>query len=194
MGVLDFLFDDPSKAAQPYLNKIPGTITPYYQPSINAGNQALPGLQAQYGQMMNDPNGIISRLGAGYHQSPGYQFKLGQGESAINNAQAAGGMLGTPQHQQMAGDLAEKLSNEDFQNYLNSVLGVYQGGIQGNQGLYNSGLASSSELANALAMTMMNQGNLAYSGVQGQNNMTGGIINDIFGLYKGFNAGSPMGG
>ena len=115
MGVLDFLFDDPSKAAQPYLNKIPGTITPYYQPSINAGNQALPGLQAQYGQMMNDPNGIISRLGAGYHQSPGYQFKLGQGESAINNAQAAGGMAGTGQHQQQAGELAGHLADQDFQ-------------------------------------------------------------------------------
>jgi len=47
----------------------------------------------------NDPDGLYSKLGQGYKESPGYQFKLKQAMMAGDNAAAAGGMAGTPQHQ-----------------------------------------------------------------------------------------------
>lgn len=182
MGVFDFLFPNPSKAAQPYLNQVPGTISPYYQPFINAGNQALPQLQGQYNQLMQNPGDIIKRLGAGYQQSPGYQFALNQGEQGINNAQAAGGMLGTPQHQQMAGELATNLANQDYGNYLQRAMGLYGQGLQGEQGLMNQGFQGSTDLATSLAQALMNQGYLNYSGQGNQNNMTGGFLSDLFGF------------
>lgn len=186
MGIFDSFFSDPAKAAQPYYNQVAPTITPYYQPYVNAGNQALPQLQSQYQQLMSDPSAIINRLGAGYKPSEGYQFQLGEGEKAINNAQAAGGMLGTPQHQQLAGQLAEKLASGDYETFLNHVLGLYGSGLSGTQGIMQQGYGASNDLASSLASALMNQGNLAYSGVQGQNNLTGGIINDIFGLGSAY--------
>ncbi len=209
-GLFGDLFPNPADKAQGPLGQIPGTISPYYNPYIQAGQGALGQLQGQYGnllqnggqvqgqynQMMQDPNSIISRIGAGYHQSPGYQWQLGQGEQAINNANAAGGMLGTPQHQQQAGQLAENLGNQDYQNYLQQGLGLYNQGVQGAQGLYGAGLQglqglntggqnASSELAQALAQALSQQSGLQYSGQANQNQMTGGLLGNIFGMFGG---------
>lgn len=189
LGGLGGLFgggmQDPSKAAQPYLNKIPGTISPYYQPYINAGNQALPGLQNMYNQMMQDPNAIISRLGAGYQQSPGYQWQLGQGQQAINNAAAAGGMAGSPMHQQQAGQLATNLANQDYESYLNHVLGLLGGGLTGQQGMAQMGYGASNDLATNLAQQLMSQANLAYAGTANRNQSTGGLLGGVMGMFGG---------
>lgn len=179
------LFKDPAKAAQPYLNQIPGKISPYYQPYINAGTQALPGLQNMYNQMMQDPNGIISRLGSGYQQSPGYQWQLGQGQQAINNAMASGGMAGTPMHQQEAGQLATNLANQDYQSYLNQVLGVLGGGTSGMQNIAQMGYGASNDLATNLAQQLMSQANLAYAGAANKNQQTGGLLGGIMGMFSG---------
>ena len=227
--------NDPSEEANKYLEQIPGTITPYYQPYVNAGTNALGSLQDQYGnlignradlqnqysnllnqgvniqgqynQLMNDPNAIINRLGAGYQRSPGYDFRLKQGQQGLNNAAAAGGMLGSNQHQQQADELSQNIANQDYQQYLQQAMGLYGAGLQGNQNLYNTGLQgiqglyntgiqgqqglaalgqqSASELANNLAQALMSQANLKYAGQANQNQQTGGMIGNLLGFGGG---------
>lgn len=209
MGVADFLgkstifgaapwaanklFPDPSKGAQKYLDQVPGVMKPYYDPWINAGREALPKLQGEYGEMMSDPGAIIARLAAGYKESPGYQYKLGQGEQAITNAQASGGMLGTPQHQQEAGQLAENLSSEDFDKYLQEVLGLFGGGLQGTAGLSDTGFKGSSDLATNLATALMNQAGLSYAGQASRNKNTGDLLGGFLGAAKNFFGGGGAG-
>lgn len=198
--------DNPYDAAKKYYNQIPGTIKPYFQPYINAGQDALGKLQGQYGnllgnyngiqgqynQLMNDPNGFLNKIGSGYQQSPGFQWQMNQGMNAANNAAAAGGMAGSPQHQQQAATMAEGLANQDYYNYLNKALGMYGLGLQGNTNLYGAGLSglqglnlmgynASDQLAGGLANALMNQGNLAFAGSAAQNQSQGDMWGDLMG-------------
>ncbi len=222
---------NPYDAASKYYNKIPGMISGYFNPYIQQGQQAgnqlqgqygqlagnLPGLEQQYGKLsgmgqgvmdqyshlMQDPNAVMNQIGGQYQSSPGYQWQLGQGMNAANNAAAAGGMAGSPQHQQQAAQMAEGLANQDYWNYMTHGLGLYgqglQGatnlygtGLQGQQGLYNSGLSGlqnqnalgfqgADQLAGGLASSLMNQGNLAYSGQAAQNQAQGQQWGNLFG-------------
>lgn len=190
-GLLGSLFGnnkDPYKEAQKSLSQIPGTISPYYQPYIGAGNQALGTSQKQYQNLLNNPGDIYNQLGSGYHESPGFHFALSQALNGIDNAAAAGGMTGTPGHQQQAGQLAENLANQDYQSYLQQVLGLYGTGLQGEQGLANQGLGASNELAQSLANNLIGQGQLGFNqaeyGNQRNSNLFGGL-GTIGGLLAG---------
>ena len=162
-------FKNPASAGMPYLDKIPGEMKPYYQPYMDRGNRAGNQLEGQYGEMTNDPGGLYSRLGQGYTQSPGYQFKLHQALMAGDNAAAAGGMAGSNQHQFQNQGTAEGLASQDFRDYMNSILGVYQGGISGEQGFNNQGFQASGDMATNIGNALYSQGNMAAQGVNQQN-------------------------
>ncbi len=166
---------NPADDAMGYMEEMKKVLPQYYQPYIDAGNKALPGLEGGYGSMMN-PNEFIKKIGAGYQESPGYQWQKQQGLAGIQNAAAAGGMLGTGQHQQQAGELAGNLANQDFYNYLSKALGTYDKGIAGMQGLYNTGANASMGLGNNLAGIAGGQANLAYEGRNAQNQRSGQMM------------------
>ena len=100
----------------PYLSAIPGIMQHYYAP---------------YQQMWQDPSSIMNRLGSGYQASPGYQFQLGQAMKSIGQSAAAGGMAGSPQQQQQSAQMATGMASQDFNKYLQNMLGMYMGGVQG---------------------------------------------------------------
>jgi hypothetical protein len=134
---------NPAYAANQQLDKIPGQVNPYYQPYINRGQQAGDQLTGQYNQMTGNPGELYASLGKGYQESPGYQFKLQQALNAQGNASARGGMLGTPQDQQYSGQIAHDLSNQDFEDYMNHVLGIYGAGQAGQQQQQQQGFDAS---------------------------------------------------
>lgn len=181
-GLANMFMDqqDPMAAASPYLEKIPGIAHEYLDPYSQVGKETIPVLQQQLGQLLNDPGALMGRLGAGFQQSPGYQWQKQQGEQAIANAMAAGGMAGSPMHGQQAGQLAENLANQDYYNYLGKVLGLYGTGFAGTQGLEQQGLQAGGDLAGILASNLMNQANLAYGGAQAQNAAQAQGMSDLF--------------
>jgi|HubBroStandDraft_1064217.scaffolds.fasta_scaffold00305_38 hypothetical protein len=178
--LLGFGNENPAEAAQPYLEKIPGTIKPYYQPYINAGSSSIPTLQSQFKQLINNPQQLLSNFGQGYEKSPGYQFSVDQATKAANQAAAAGGMVGSPAEQQALAGQITGLANQDYYNYLNKVLGLYGQGLQGYEGLYQGGLTSSNALANLLAENLQNQAGLAYAGQANQNQANGSGWGNLF--------------
>lgn len=185
-------YEDPSEAAQPYLDKIPGEIKQYYDPYIQAGQQALPGLQQQLTGLMQDPTGIMGQIGGQYQASPGYQFAVDQAMRAANQSAAAGGMAGTPANQFNAMNTAQQLANQDYYNYMDRGLSQYGRGLEGTQQLTGMGMQAGGTLAGQLADVAGSQANLAYAGAQGQNQMTGGILGGIGSLLGGI-AGGPIG-
>lgn len=210
-------YQNPADSAAPYYNKIPGSIQPYFQPYINAGQNATgdlsgrlaqmtklyPQLAGQFSQLMNNPGGFINKMGAGYQQSPGYQFQTNQALNAANRASAAGGMAGSPQEQQQIAGVTNQLANQDFNQYLGHVLNTYGQGLGGLSGLFDKGLQGEQYLAGLggdmaghygddLANTLMSQGNLAYAGTQNQNQADqswwgnlGGMITGGLGMLGG---------
>jgi hypothetical protein len=172
---------DPYDAAKGYYDKIPGTISPYFNPYIQAGHGALNQLQGQFGGLINDPSAMYNKVAGGYHQSPGFQWQLGQGMNAAGNAAAAGGLAGSPQHQQQAATMAEGLANQDFQNYMSQALGLYGTGLSGMQGINQMGYNASDQLAGGLANNLQNQGNMAFAGQAARNQSRGSSWGNIFG-------------
>lgn len=185
LGGLAGLFGgNPEDEANEYLKKIPDQMRPYFDPYFNAGKDSLGKAQGAYGDMMNDPNAIISRLGAGYQQSPGFKFQMQQGENSINNANAAGGMLGTGQHEQMAGQFANDLANKDYNQYLDHALGIYGAGVQGQQNIANMGQTAGNEFGTSLGNLGTTRAGLAYEGSLNKNKQQSDLMSSILSYLK----------
>lgn len=200
-------YQDPSSNAEDTLNQIPSTITPYYQPYINAGQQSLQTLGNQYGnllgnysqlqsvltQLLMNPGGTLNTLGAGYEQSPGYSWEVQQGQEAAENAADAGGYAGTPQDQQYQAEMTEGIANQDYNQWLNEVLGIGKTGLKGVGKLYGTGLSgvenlnkmgydASSQLAEGLAQYLTTLSNEEYASSVNQNEHNMGLLGDTIGL------------
>lgn len=160
---------NPADAGMSYLNQVPDTISPYYNPYINAGRSALPQLQGQYNQLINDPSKMMAQWGSQYQQSPGYQFNVDQGTAQANRVAAAGGMLGSPAEQAEVSKMTQGYANQDYQKYMDYIMGLYGIGINGLNGINTQGYAASNDLANSLGENLGNQANMAYAGQANQN-------------------------
>lgn len=215
MSFLSGLFgmSNPADSAMPYLQQLAPTISPYFSPYMEAGNQALPqlqqqassltsglpnlqnnynqlsqnlsGLQNQYSGLSSigsplanqylsaalNPSQLMNQIGSNYQQSPGYDWQLKQAMNASNNAAAAGGMAGTPQHQFQSSQMASNLANQDYYNYMNNALGIYGSGMSGLQNLFGAGLSGQQNLfGEGLSgqQGLYNSGLSALSGLSGQ--------------------------
>lgn len=188
---------NPSDAASKYLNQIPGTITPYYQPYINAGQGAMGDLQAQYKQLLSNPTAIMNQIGGQFKESPGYQYNVNQATIGANNAAAASGMAGSPAEQAGLAGTISGLASQDYNNFMNQGLGLYgQGlGVAGN--INQMGYNASNSLATDLAQNLMSQASNAYSGAQYDNQNSGGFLGGLGNLGMtalGYGLGGPAGG
>jgi hypothetical protein len=166
-------YTNPADTANGYLNQIPGMAKPYYDPYITAGNQQIPQLQEQYGRLLGNPGGMVNQIGQGFQASPGYDWQKNQGMNAVNQAAAAGGMVGSPQAQQQAATMVNGLANQDYYNYLNKALGMYGQGLSGSQDMMHQGYTASNDLASLLASALGNQAQLGYAGQAASNQKSG---------------------
>lgn len=162
-------FKNPADAAMPWLNQVPGQVSPYYKPYIERGEHAGSALEGEYGQMTNDPGGLYSHLGQGYKESPGYQFKLKQAMMAGDNAAAAGGMAGSLQHQQQNETVANGLASDDFRQYMDQILGEYNQGIHGQEDMLGQGYNASNELGQTIGNNLNSKADVASRGVDQEN-------------------------
>lgn len=182
---------NPADASKQYLDQIPGTVTPLFQPYINSGNQALPKLQDQYNQILANPGQFFNNLGNDFQKSPGFDFQVKEATGAANRAAAAGGMLGTPEEQANLAERVSGIANQDYYNWMDHIMKIFGMGIGGENNLAEMGQRSSSDLASALTDNLNNQANLAYAGQDAENkhpsgwqsafNTAGNVINDLFG-------------
>ncbi|NHJ41453.1 MAG: hypothetical protein FK731_15590 [Asgard group archaeon] len=186
-GLLGALFpgQSPAEAASPYMEQIAPTLEKYFQPYIATGQRALPTLEEQYTQLLTSPESIMGRIGAGFQESPGYQWQLDQMIKAANQAAAAGGMLGTPAEQQKMMETAGGLASQDYYDYLNKALGLYGQGLTGTAGLGQMGAGASQALAENLANALASQAQLAYAGQAAEQERAGGLAGTLGGLAGG---------
>jgi hypothetical protein len=185
-------YQNPANAGMGYLNQATQQLPGYFNPYIQAGQKMAPQLQQQYGQLMNNPGGVMNRIGAGFQQSPGYQFQVNQAMGAANRAASAGGMLGSPMEQQNIAGTVNGLANQDYYNYLNHGMSMYDTGLQGAQSMYGMGYDASKNLGEDMTNLGMSQAQLAYAGMANQNQQQQGSLGGIDGLLGG--AASAIGG
>lgn len=173
-----FQRDDPAKDANKYLDQIPGMGKKYYNPFIERGQRAGDQLESQYGKMM-DPTAFMDEIMKHYNMSEGAQYeqdKLGRG---IGATAAAGGVAGTPMHQQEYGEMAHKIMSGDMQQYLKNALGIQDRGLQGEENFFNKGYDASSSLADLIGGTLGSQAGLAFQSDTQRNTDRGALLQAI---------------
>ncbi len=187
---------NPADAAMPYLNQIPGQTQQYYQPYFEAGKGTLPNLQGQYDQLLNNPGGKLNQMGQDFQQSPGFKYALQQALQGAGHAAAAGGMAGSPQHEQQNMGIANDMANQDYYNWLNHATGLYGQGLQGEQGLAGMGQQAGQNMGDMIGQTLSQQGNLAFQGQRQQNQTQNDLFSSVFkgaGSLAAFNPWGALG-
>ncbi len=177
--------DDPAKAANKYMDQIPGIGKESYNPFIESGKRAGGTLEAEYGKQLN-PTSFIDDIMKNYSMSKGAEYKKDQLSRGIGATAAAGGFAGTPEHQREYGEMSEGIMSDDMHQYLMDALGVYGSGIKGEQDIYGKGFDASGSLADYLGSVMGAQGGLAFQGVQQRNANNQALMNA---LIKAFSQG-----
>lgn len=194
MSLLDRIFgtSSPREAANPYLNQIPGVAHQGYDPYINAGADASGKTKSQYEDLINDPTGFINKIMEGYKPSEGYQFQKEQLQKELSNTAAAGGIAGTPFDQMNQGQAVQKLLSGDMQQFLQNILGRYDKGLAGEEGIAERGYNASGKLTDTLGNALNQQAGFAANDVQQKNKQTQDLWS-MFGKALGGAAGAAGG-
>lgn len=161
--------NNPANYANAELNKIPGIFKKYYQPYMEQGQQVDPQLMEQYAKMFGNPSEFFNQLGQGYQQSPGYQYALQQALGASGNAAAAGGLLGTPMHQEQNMQAAQGLASQDYQKYIENLMSTLGLGAQGLGEFSKRGFEAGTGLGSGLANVQGQKAQYAYGGKAAEN-------------------------
>ena len=140
------------------------------QPWMQAGGNALAQWQKAMGiggtgQM--DPSVLTS--------SPGYQFQMGQGTQAVNNAASAHGGVNSGNTLKALTQYGQGLANNTWQQYLQQLQGMSNTGLNAAGSLGNFGAGYASNAGN----TMMAGANASAAGTMGSANAIGGGINSL---------------
>jgi hypothetical protein len=121
-----------------------------FNPYMNAGKTLQPELINQFSHMMNNPGMMLQKLGENYKQSPGYSFSLNQGLDAANRASASHGMNGTPANQLQLQQIGQHLASQDYNDYLNHALGIFNSGTGGLMNMENQGFHGAEDYATGM--------------------------------------------
>ena len=181
---------NPFAEANPYLQQMQPTVEQYLSPYINAGQQAGKTVGAQYQDLINNPGAMMNRMGAGYEQSPGYQYNVNQATNAANNAAAAGGYIGSPAEQEQLARAIAGISSQDYNQYLNNVMGLYGQGLQGMGNINQLGYGAAQGAVGSLSDMLKNQAEMSYYNTMNQNQQRGQQGAGIGGLIGGLFGGS----
>lgn len=158
-------------------------------PYINAGTDMLGGLQNWLKTDSNNPLSTLIKLttpGADMNSVleglPGYQFQLGQGNRAVQNALAARGLGGS------AGAVAKGVANytqglaqSSWGNLVDKLQNVFGAGTNAMQGLVNTGANAVNSLTGAGAAAT----NSINSALGGIGNANANMYNSIGGAIGG---------
>lgn len=199
MSMLSKLFgggggnNSPMNAANQYLNQIPGVGHEGYDPYINAGQDASGKTKSAYESLMDDPSGFINSLMENYKTSEGYNFQKDLLTKELGNTAAAGGFAGTPLDQMNQGQAIQGLLSKDMQQYLQNVLGRYDKGLEGEEGVATRGYDATGKLTDILGGALNQQGGLAFQDQQ-QKNQNKNDLWHMFGKALGAGAGPFLGG
>lgn len=119
--------------------------------------------------------------GYNYTTSPGYQFRFGEGQRAIESSAASRGMLMSGGTLKDLVRFGQGVAADDFNDQFNRQMAVAAGGQQANTTTANLGQASAANIGNLLTQ----QGNARASGYVGQANAWTNALQGLASLVPG---------
>lgn len=164
----------------------------FLQPYVDAGQRAIPTLEEQYKPLLSDPGSILSKLGAGYQKSPGYQYLLDEATREAGHAASAGGYVGSPQHQEEMARRSAGIASQDYGQYMGDVKDLFSQGLRGEQQLMGTGAATATSSMQSLNDMLKHQADISRQKQQSGLEMllgagaAGAGALDLYGKRKGW--------
>lgn len=125
-----------------------------------------------------------------FFASPDYNFRLQQGQQAIERSQAAKGLLGSGATLKAANDYAQNTASAEYGNWFNKLAGLAGVG----QSATNTTVAAGQNTANNISSAYQNIGNARASSYANTGSAINGTINNVLGAYLGYKGGMFSGG
>lgn len=175
-------YANPSDSAMPYLQQIPGTVEPYYNPYIQLGQGAARASAPIYYQMATNPQEYYNQTMSGYQPSEQYQYNQQQAMAQQQAAAASGGFTGTQYDQANQAATTQGLLSQDEQQYYNNVTGAQKYGLGAGMDYFNTGYNASNTLATMLGQNLAAEAGLAYQGTAFQDQMQAQQASNRLGL------------
>ncbi len=198
------------KASQQMVQDQLNKTTATYQPYMDAGTGALSSYQNLAGQLPGQVNPILGQMGStvnsmnpilgkltsnnlnDYQQSPGYDFRMQQGQKALENSAAAKGTLFSGATGKALQEYGQNFGSNEYQNYLSNLQNQLtatntQLGAQGN---YLNSTLNANNAEMQPYQTLMNQGTTM---AQGLGQLSQGAINTAAGYNSGAAASTAAG-
>ena len=151
----------------------------YQQPYEQAGRQGL-NLLTQY--LTGDPTSVMSRL----ENTPGYQFRLQQGQSSIQNLLASRGGLKSGAAMKALEQFAQGTASQEFGNQVGYLQGLAGIGQNAATTMSNAELFAGSNMASASQQGILGQGMAMANRDAQMGNIIGGGMGQIGGSLLGF--------
>ena len=159
----------------------------YQQPYEQAGRSGLNLLQ-QY--LTGDPMATQNRL----EQSPGYQFRLQQGQNSIQNLLASRGGLKSGAAMKALEEFAQGTASQEFGNQVGYLQNLSNMGQQSATAMGNAEMMASTNMANASQQGILGQGMAMANRDAQMGNIIGGGMSQIGGTMLGAGLGNMGGG
>lgn len=150
----------------------------YQRPYEEAGRSGLNLLQ-QY--LTGDPAAVQSRL----EQSPGYQFRLNQGQNSIQNLLASKGGLKSGAAMKALEEYAQGTASQEFGNQVNYLQNFANMGQQSATAMGNAEMMAGANMANASQQGILGQGMAMANRDAQMGNIIGGGMSQIGGTMFG---------
>ena len=115
----------------------------------------------------------------GFKESPGYQFRLDEGQTALERMAAARGLRLSGGTLKEAARFGDGMASQEYGNYYNRLAGLAGVG----QAAVGQQQAAGTNYASAFGQNTMAAGRAKASGYQGQANAFGGTMNNLFSIY-----------
>jgi len=164
-----------------------GYQQPYYQ-SGTGGLNALSGLLtgSQYDAQGNKTTLSDQARSDLFQKSPGYQFRLQQGQDALQATQAArGGLLSGGAMKEM-NQYSQGIASDEYGNYINQLQTLAGMGQQSANNMSNIEMGMGTQIADYTGQ----HGMFAAQNAMNQGNIWGGTFNRIGGMMAG-GGGAP---
>ena len=150
----------------------------YQQPYEQAGRSGLNLLQ-QY--LTGDPMATQNRL----EQSPGYQFRLSQGQNSIQNLLASRGGLKSGAAMKALEEFAQGTASQEFGNQVGYLQGLAGIGQNAATAMGNAEMMAGTNMANASQQGILGQGMAMANRDAQMGNIIGGGMGQIGGSILG---------
>ena len=150
----------------------------YQQPYEQAGRSGLNLLQ-QY--LTGDPMATQNRL----EQSPGYQFRLQQGQNSIQNLLASRGGLKSGGAMKALEEFAQGTASQEFGNQVGYLQNLSNMGQQSATAMGNAEMMAGTNMANASQQGILGQGMAMANRDAQMGNIIGGGMSQIGGSILG---------